>query len=357
MLTAKITLTVDVSSLLRLLKQSVSCLDAIHVSAASKHACRVLGLQLQVPLETSAYAAQQEVQQDSVLLWLRQLQMQLVATRLQQLNVLHQQIQPLEAQQQLQHSSYVPQCTGCEQQSREQQQQQQQREEQQQPEDQQQHNIQWVIQQQLEPHNMVQQQLSEVAAAGCQEQCDNSTGLPVAVSDSWVLLLHLSQLVHQHASSMGSQQLCTCLNSLTYVLLQHPSLPLLAVQPYRAALQQLLQSAQQQLRNLQPKALALVLHSAAAVARSPYGMGLSDRFMKKWYCYSNARMDEFSALDLSMSAWALGRLQLYPPSQWMAEFWTHSKVNSGGQHAVLLWAAMATAHRLLESICSNWLGA
>jgi hypothetical protein len=125
---------------------------------------------------------------------------------------------------------------------------------------------------------------------------------------------------------MASQQLCTCVNSLTHLLLAHPTLPLLGLQPYRSALQQLLLTSAQQLQLFDHRGLSVLLHAAAAIARAPLGLAPNQGFMKQWYKRSRAVMQQASPLDLAMAGWALGRLGAYPPSQWAAEFLVHSKV-------------------------------
>jgi hypothetical protein len=167
-----------------------------------------------------------------------------------------------------------------------------------------------LLQQELQQHTALQQQLQ----------------LP---SDGWLLLLQLCQLVVHHAPSMASQQLCTCLNGLSHLLLTHPGLPLLGLQLYRSALQQLLHAAAQQLQSFDHRALSVLLHAVAAVARAPLGLAPSPRLMQRCYRRSRAVMQQASPLDLAMAGWALGRLGAYPPSQWMAEFLVHSKVGWG----------------------------
>lgn len=302
LLTAKLSHAESVSDLLLLLGQNEAQLDSIHVSAAVKQACRVLGLQLDVPTHLAATQAQYaKARREEQLQWLHQISAVSLQPRLQQLPNFQEQPQELDMKQ----GQFSTQ--GHEQQHAQ---------------------LQKVVDQQQELHMMVQQQLTRAAPVGLKQQ-----GLPQSLSrqlpsDSWLLLLLVSRLVQHHASRMQEQQLCACLNGLTHLLLQHPELPLLALQHYRSALQQLVTSAQIQLPNMRPKALALVLYSAATIARSPHGLGPSNRFMKQWFRHSRSKLSVFSPLDLSMSVWSLGRLQVYPPSQWMTEFWTISKVSS-----------------------------
>jgi hypothetical protein len=314
MLTSRISSAGDAAQLLLVLGQHEQQLDCIHVSAAVKQACRVLRMHLAVPADAAVGDIQQQQQQtpQAQLQWMQQLQLQDVQLRLQQLQQQQQQQQQQPPVQQQQHGAQGLHVSNSQQ-------------------EQQQQHLQWVIDQQLAPHAMLQQQLQHVASQ--QEQHHN---LP---PDSWLLLLQLCQLIKHHTPSMASQQLCTCVNSLSHLLLVHPSLPLLGLQPYRSALQQLLQTSAQQLQLFDHRGLSVLLHAAAAIARAPLGLSPSQGFMKRWYKRSRVVMQQASPLDLAMAGWALGRLGAYPPSQWTAEFLVHSKVscNAASGCANLSW--------------------
>jgi hypothetical protein len=155
-----------------------------------------------------------------------------------------------------------------------------------------------------------------------QQQQQQQQDLPA----DWLLLLTLCRLVQQHASSMQSQQLCTCLGGFTQLLQQHTHLPLLLVSPLRAACQQLLLSAHKQLQFMDPRGLSLVLHAAAGMACCQGGFSPASGFMLDWYRASRRCLRSFNHLDLSMTAGALGRMQLFPPAEWMNDFWSSSKV-------------------------------
>jgi hypothetical protein len=155
-----------------------------------------------------------------------------------------------------------------------------------------------------------------------QQQQQQVAGL----SSDWLLLLLLCQLVQQHASAMSSQQLCTCLSGLTQLLQQHTHIPLLLAPPFRTACQQLLLSAQAQLQCLDPRGLSLALHAAAGIACSRSGFTPASGFMLAWYRASRGKLQRFNHLDLAMTAGALGRMQMYPPAEWMTDFWTATQV-------------------------------
>jgi hypothetical protein len=295
MLTSCIFSAADVTQLLLVLGQHEQQLDCIHVSAAVKQACRTLRIRLAVPQDAAAGDGQQQTPQ-AQLQWMRQLQLQDVQLRLQQLQQQQQQQRTLEHRRQQQEVAEDLHTSNTQQQ--------------------QQQHLQWVLDQQLAPHALVQQQLQQHMAVKQQQQ-----------PDDWLLLLQLCQLVVHHAPSMASQQLCTCLNGLCHLLLTQPGLPLLGLQPYRSALQQLLQASAQQLQSFDHRGLSVLLHAAAAVARAPLGLAPSAGFMKRWYRRSRAVMQQASPLDLAMAGWALGRLGAYPPSQWTAEFLVQSKVS------------------------------
>jgi hypothetical protein len=301
MLTSRISSAADAAQLLLVLGQHEQQLDCIHVSAAVKQACRVLRMCLAVPEDAAAgdMKQQQQPTPQAQLQWMQQLQLQDVQLRLPQLLQQQQQSHVQQPQEQAAQNLHVSNTH--------------------QDQEQQQQHLQWVIEQQLAPHAMLQQQLQHVAS-----QQEQHHSLP---PDSWLLLLQLCQLVIYHAPSMASQQLCTCVNSLSHLLLVHPSLPLLGLQPYRSALQALLQTSAQQLQFFDHRGLSVLLHAAAAIARAPLGLSPSQGFMKRWYKRSRVVMQQASPLDLAMASWALGRLGAYPPSQWTAEFLVHSKVS------------------------------
>jgi hypothetical protein len=167
------------------------------------------------------------------------------------------------------------------------------------------------------------------------------------LSADWLLLLTLCQLVRQHAGSMSSQQLCTCLGGFTQLLQQHTHLPLLLVPPLRAACQQLLLSAHTQLQGLDPRGLSLVLHAAAGMACCQGGFKPASGFMLDWYRASRRHLGAFNHLDLSMCAGALGRMQLFPPAEWMTDFWSSSKVRTCG-------VGLSMSGGLWTNLCSMW---
>jgi hypothetical protein len=175
----------------------------------------------------------------------------------------------------------------------------------------------WLVQQQQTSTQQQQQQQQQVAG----------------FSADWLLLLVLCQLVQQHASAMSSQQLCTCLSGLTQVLQQHTHIPLLLAPPFKAACQQLLLTAQAKLQHLDRRALSLVLHAAAGMACSRAGVTPASGFMISWYRASRGKLQRFNHLDLAMTAGALGRMEKYPPAEWMAEFWAASQVGL----ALVIW--------------------
>jgi hypothetical protein len=297
MLTSRISSAADAAQLLEVLGQHEQQLDCIHVSAAVKQACRVLRIRLVVPEDAAAENMQQQRTPQAQLQWMQQLQLQDVQLRLQQLLQQQQQSHVQQPQEQAAQDLHISNTH----------------------QEQEQQHLQWVIDQQLAPHAMLQQQLQHAVLR--QEQHHS---LP---PDSWLLLLQLCPLVTYHGPSMASQQLCTCVNSLSHLLLVHPSLPLLGLQPYRSALQALLQTSAQQLQFFDHRGLSVLLHAAAAIVRAPLGLSPSQGFMKQWYKRSRVVMQQASPLDLAMTGWALGRLGAYPPSQWTAEFLVHSKVS------------------------------
>lgn len=147
-----------------------------------------------------------------------------------------------------------------------------------------------------------------------------------SIQTDWLLLLVLSRMVQQHAGSMSGQQLCTCLACFTQLLQQHPQVPLLLAPPLRAACQQLLLSAHRQLQQLDARGLSLVLHAAAGMACSMGGFSPGSRFMLSWFRASRPKLQGANYLDLAMISGALGRMQVFPPAEWMGDFWSASKV-------------------------------
>jgi len=177
----------------------------------------------------------------------------------------------------------------------------------------------WLGQQQQQPHAHIQYIGSDM-----QQQ---QTPYQPSLSADWLLLLLLSQLVQQHTASMAERQLCTCLGGFTQLLQQHTHIPLLLVPGLKAACQELLLCSHTQLRSFGPRGLSLVLHSAAGIACSQGGLSVSPAFMLSWYRASRTQLQQFSYLDLAMCAGALGRMQLFPPAEWMELFWSSSKVS------------------------------
>jgi hypothetical protein len=174
-----------------------------------------------------------------------------------------------------------------------------------------------------------QQQHVQQAAAQWLQQLQGTCGTDVPqqeqLSQDWQLVLLLAQLCQQHAPSMGSQQLVTCASGLAHLAQAHAGrLPLLLVPPLREALQRLLQAAQ--LHTCDPRGLSLLLHAAAVAAGAAGGFEPQPAFLRAWYRASRASLARFSCLDLAMSVGALGRMQLFPPAEWMQDFWPASKV-------------------------------
>lgn len=190
--------------------------------------------------------------------------------------------------------------------------------------------LQWLTS--LDHATMVQQSqlwLSQQEQADAQQQQADTQQQQQGVaslSSDWLLLLVLSHMVQQHAGTMDSQQLCTCLNSFAQLLQQHTHIPLLLMQPLKAACQQLLLSAHEQLQQMDTRGLSLVLHGAAGMACSRSGFSPNAGFMLSWYRASREKMQDCNYLDHAMMAGALGRMQMYPPAEWMADFWGASKV-------------------------------
>jgi hypothetical protein len=174
------------------------------------------------------------------------------------------------------------------------------------------------------PLQLLTQQWQQLSQQHPQQQQDSQQQL--GLSPDWLLLLNLCALVQQHAGSMSSQQLCTCLGGFTQLLQQHTHLPLLLAPPFKAACQHLLLSAQGQMHQLAPRALSTVLHAAAGMACSRGGFSPSASFMLCWYRASRRQLGAFSYLDLAMTAGALGRMQMFPPAEWMDSFWSSSQV-------------------------------
>lgn len=168
-------------------------------------------------------------------------------------------------------------------------------------------------------------------------------------SADWLLLLTLCGLVQQHAASMSSKQLCTCLTGLAQLLQQHMHVPLLVAPTFQAACQALLLSAHSQMQGLDRRGLSLVLHAAAGMACSRGGFSPSPEFMLCWYRASRRQLAQFSPLDLAMCAGALGRMQKFPPAEWMADFWRCSQVGGVVWRG---WGVFTTAEctELLDSL-------
>jgi hypothetical protein len=304
-LTVSICAAEGASQMLDILVAHSHILDCIHVSAAIRHATRTLRLELNPPPAMGSSAAvtqpapelpgatagsgglqQQQQQQwsDGHLVWLQQLrldekQLQQRAHKLAQLGA------DGDSEQSTSHAD-------------------------------------WAAAQQLQPAAALAHALAAAPVESAFVQ------LPAADADSWQLLLLLCDAVTQHANDMVSQQLCTCANGVAHLLSRHPELPLLSVPAARRAMQALLRAAQRQMPELQPRALAVLLHAAAAAARSRGGVAPSAGWLRDWLRASGPTLGSFTPLDLSMSAWALGRLRVYPPTQWLAAFWAHSKVRA-----------------------------
>jgi hypothetical protein len=198
---------------------------------------------------------------------------------------------------------------------------------------QQQPQLQEVLQQQLAPQVLLHQELQVYVPLQQQERQrllhqlpkDRKPGQPAV--ENWLLLLLLCHLASQHSSSMRSQQLCTCLNSMALLLQRHTQITLLAVPVLRSALQQLLQQANQQMEELSPAGLSVLVAALAVIARAPGGLAPSRAFMNRWYRASWRCMRESSGLDLAMAAWGLGQMRECPSSSWVARFWVCSKVS------------------------------